>query len=127
MADIASSSVARQNSNWSYPSPHGKEQRVNQNRNIQKETAVSNVVEVVLNVLVDQECSVGAQLPQTGDPGSDLESLPLLGGIVLHDEGHLRPGSDKGHISQKDIYQLRQFIQAALPMVLFIVESECER
>src|SRR6202020_3347601 len=98
MADIASSAVARQNSNWSYPSPHAKEQRVNQNRNIQKEAAVSNVVEVILDILVDKKSSVCAQLPQTGDPGNDLESLPLLGGIVLHDEGHLRPGSHQGHI-----------------------------
>lgn len=100
IADIASSFVEHP----SYPTPHCKEQRVNQNRDIHKEAAVAEVVEVILDVLVDKECSVRAQLPQTRDSGCYLESLPLLGGIGLHDEGHLRPRPDQGHISQKDVH-----------------------
>lgn len=61
--ELATSTVAHSKWSESYASPHGKEQRVNQNRNIHKEAAVSDVVEVILNVFVDQEGSVGAQLP----------------------------------------------------------------
>ena len=49
--------------------PHSKEQCVNQNRDIHKEAAVTDVIEVILDVLVDRESSVGAQLPQAVIPG----------------------------------------------------------
>lgn len=39
---------------------HGEHGRVQQNGQIHKEVSVANVVEVVLNILVDQERTVGA-------------------------------------------------------------------
>lgn len=57
-ANIASIPLAHGKLNMSYASPHSEEQCVNQNRNIHEEAAVSDVIEVVLDVVVDWESPI---------------------------------------------------------------------
>ena len=59
-ANIASIPTAHEKQYLSYSSPHSKEQCVNQNRNIHKEAAISDVIEVVLDVFVDWEGPISA-------------------------------------------------------------------
>jgi len=44
-------------------SPHGEEQGVEQNRHVHEEISIADIVEVVLDILVNQEPAVRAQLP----------------------------------------------------------------
>jgi len=67
---------------------------VDKDRKIQKEIAMLNVIEVVLNVLVDQIGTISAKLPEAGDSGLHLEALAMLVGVLCDDERHLRPGAD---------------------------------
>jgi hypothetical protein len=48
---------------------HGKYGGVKQDGQIHEEIPVLNVVQVILHILVNQECPVSAELPQTGEPG----------------------------------------------------------
>lgn len=76
---------------------------MNQNGNIHKEAAVSDVVKVILDVLVDKERPVGADLPKARNARNRLKSLTLFGCVVLHDEGHLWPWPHERHASKKDV------------------------
>jgi hypothetical protein len=92
---------------------HGEEQCADQNGEIQKEVAVADVIEVMMDVLVNWKGTIGTQLPQACNSGDHLKSLPVLRVIALYDEGHFRPRSDQGHASEKNVYKLRQFVEAA--------------
>ena len=59
-ANIPSIHTAHGKQNLSYASTQSKEQCVNQNRNVHKEAAVSDVIEVVLDVFVNWEGPIGA-------------------------------------------------------------------
>jgi len=83
---------------------------VSQNGKVHEESTIADVIEVVFDVLVDGECAVGAQLPEAGDAGNRLKSLPLLCAVSLDNKGHLRPWPDERHRSHQYIQQLRQLI-----------------
>src|ERR1700744_1906448 len=57
----------------SYPSSHGKKQCVDQHGDIQKKSAIADVIEVVLKRLVNGESAICAQLPETGQARHDLQ------------------------------------------------------
>lgn len=44
-------------------SMHGEDDRMKQDRKVHEETAMANVVKVILDVLVNKECAVGTELP----------------------------------------------------------------
>ena len=84
----------------SHPSADCEKQGVQEDRDIHKKGAIPNVVEVILNVLVDGECSVDAQLPQAGNSRNHLEPSSMLVTIVFHDKRHLWSWSHQRHVSQ---------------------------
>lgn len=45
---------------------------------------------------------------------SDIENVHLLGSIHIHIFPHLGTWSDKAHVADENIYQLRQFIEFVL-------------
>ena len=49
---------------------HGEHGRMQQNGQIHEEVSMADVVQVVLNVFVDQEGAVSAELPESGQTGS---------------------------------------------------------
>lgn len=63
---------------------------VKENSHIHEKSAVLDVIEVVLDILVDGKRSVGAQLPQASQSWDYLQSAPLLDAVAFHDKGHLR-------------------------------------
>src|SRR5579864_4483452 len=70
---------------------HCKNGSMQQYRQIHKEVAVADIVEIVLNVFVYEKGSVPTQLPQTRYSRLHLQSLPLGWSILLHDKRHLGP------------------------------------
>jgi len=72
-------------------------------RRIQIATALANVKEVVLRVFVYGKCAISAQLPETRDSWSGLQSGSMLTNVPLDKEWHLRPGPDKRHLTQENV------------------------
>ena len=62
---------------------------------IQKESAIADVIEVILKRLVNGESAIGAQLPETGEARHDLQPLPLCGRVILHHKWHFGAWPDK--------------------------------
>ena len=102
-------------SDSSHSAANCEKQRVQEDRDIHKKGAIPDVVEVILDVLVDGECSVEAKLPQAGNSRDHLKPSSMLVTIAVHDKWHLRTWSNQRHVSQKNIDQLGQFVQAGAP------------
>ncbi|MGB9106391.1 MAG: hypothetical protein WCC59_16670, partial [Terriglobales bacterium] len=55
----------------------GKDGGVKKNCEINKDVTVSDVVQVVLNILVDEIVAIGTDLPQTGYTGFHSQAAPM--------------------------------------------------
>ena len=71
---------------------HGEHARVQQDCQVHEEIPVLDVVEVVLDILVNEECAVSTQLPQARESRFHLQPLPVSLRVLLYDERHLRAG-----------------------------------
>src|SRR5271154_5946183 len=85
---------------------HGKKQSVQKNREIEEDTAVLDIVQVVFNGFMDDELTVATQLPKASQALGNREPATLKRSVSLGDVGHLRARADQGHISSKDIPEL---------------------
>jgi hypothetical protein len=85
---------------------------VQQNGDINEQTTISNVVQIVFDIFMDQESPVRAKLPQAGNSRLHRQALTLEWSVLLDDEGHFRPRSDQGHVAEQHIQNLRQFVEA---------------
>ena len=58
-------------SRWTLKPLHSKKQGMKENREIEKDAAILNVVEVVLNGFMDDEPAITAKLPEPGQTLGD--------------------------------------------------------
>src|SRR5439155_24806342 len=93
-------------------SVRGADKGVEQNRQIHEEFAVTDVVEIIFDVLVNRKLPIRAQLPKTGNTRLDNQALSLQPSVLLDDKGHLRPRSDQGHFAFNHVQKLGDLIQA---------------
>jgi hypothetical protein len=91
---------------------HREEQGMQKDREIQKDAAVLDVVQVILDRLMDAELAVTTQLPQAGQALRNGEPAALERCIGVCNIGHLRTRTDQRHLSHQNIQQLRELIQA---------------
>ena len=75
------------------------------------ENIEAEIIHVVLNVFVNEECAIGADLPQPGYTRLYRQTLLLQRCISFDDERHLRPWTDQRHLSQPHIDQLRYLVE----------------
>lgn len=92
---------------------HQKHGGVQQNCKIHTETAIPNVVEVVVRILVNPRGSSGAELPKARHPRCDLQPLPMCRTMLIDKKPHLRSRANKGHLPFHYIQKLRQLIETA--------------
>src|SRR6201995_755718 len=95
--------------------PHCEWQCVQKDGEIHKDSAITDVVKIVLDVFMDRERTICAELPDAGDPRNDLETLHLGRRILFNHEWHLWPRADQRHIPSKNIQKLRELIKAGAP------------
>src|SRR5215471_14841444 len=57
---------------------HGEDGCVQKNREVHKEVAMLDVVEIVLKVFMDQEGTVPTELPKASKPGFDLKAFGIF-------------------------------------------------
>src|SRR5438270_854561 len=84
-------------------------QRLQEQRNIEKQGTVQNVLEIVAGlvfrrILVAQP----VDLSETGNAWFHIKSLPLPITVMANFLGPFRPGSDKAHVPTQYVQQLRQ-------------------
>src|SRR6202789_2315947 len=94
-----------------HSSTYRKKQSVEENGHIHKKGAIPDVVEVVLDVFVNGERSIGTELPQACNPWHDLKPSPLLCPTAFRNQRHVGPRLSQRHVSKKDIDQQRYLIQ----------------
>ncbi len=90
---------------------HGKKQGVEKNREIEKDPAILDVVQVILNGFMDDEPAVAAELPEAGQTLGNREPAAFERGVGVCYIGHLRTRPDQRHVSGQNVEQLRKLIQ----------------
>src|SRR5258705_3348715 len=80
------------------------------NRAVQEEILIPNIVQVILQIFVNGKCPCWTDLPQTRYPWSCRKPLALCRMIACHNEWHLRPWTHQAHLTLKNIDQLRYLI-----------------
>src|SRR5262249_34175761 len=83
-----------------------------QDRRVERERPVADVVEVVLEVLVHRQVLAPEDLPESGDPWLHREAPPLPLVVAGDDERHLRSRADERHLAAQHVPQLRQLVEA---------------
>jgi hypothetical protein len=73
---------------------HREYARVQQDREIHKEIAMTDIVEIVLDVLVNQERTITAQLPESRNSRLYSKPLSLQRRVLLDNERHFGSGSN---------------------------------
>src|SRR5688500_10199014 len=92
--------------------------RLGEDREIQPEGAVGDVLEVVRELLRPRHLAREAQLREAGQPGPDHEPLPIGGdlpGELLEERGPDRPRADEAHVAAQDVPELRQLVELGAP------------
>src|SRR5579863_10332990 len=76
---------------------------------------VGDEIQVVLDVLVDEERAIGADLPQSRQTSLYGETPTLQGRVLLDQEWHLRTRANQRHLPQQHIDELRNFVKTGTP------------
>src|SRR5947209_6000650 len=67
-------------------------------RAIEKEVLVPNIVKVILEIFMNRKSSRGTDLPQAGYPWFRGKSLAIDWMIAIYNKRHLRSGTDQAHL-----------------------------
>src|SRR5262245_9405500 len=100
--------------------PQNHAHRTNENDEIEKETSVLQIEEVIRELVfgIVERSAVGIMdLSPTGDARLHRMTLDIIGDVLrqpLDEIGSFGPGSDKAHVAAQHIIELRELIDAQL-------------
>jgi len=90
-------------------------QRLQEQRDIEKQGTMQNVFEIVASLVFRRILIAKSEdLCQAGDSRRDTKSLAVPIGIVSDPVGRFRSGPHQAHVAKDDVQQLRQFGEAGL-------------
>ena len=87
---------------------------LDQNDEIETEASALDIVEIELELLLEGNIASSTDLPDTGQPGDDVEPTAVGQGVLRDLADGRWSGADEGHISFDDAPQLRQLVDTEL-------------
>src|SRR5580692_7134466 len=85
------------------------------NSYVEPETLIADIAQVHADHFIECSAAAAIHLPRSGDPRFCFKNPSAVPERILFKFiGYRRPGSNKGHVSAKNVNELRQFVQTAL-------------
>src|SRR5271157_74637 len=82
---------------------------------VHPERPVLDIIYVQPHHVLKRKFAPARYLPEAGEPRPDAQAFLMPGSISLHFQRDRRSRTDKAHVAQKDVDQLRHLVQARLP------------
>src|SRR5512134_3657573 len=96
------------------PAADDRERRLDQDRDVEPDRPVLDVVEVEPDEVVEGQGRAPRDLPEARDPGQDEIALPVPGFEPLVVADRERAGPDQAHLAAQHVQELRQLVEREL-------------